>query len=59
VNIAASGTVFSSGGPTYDLLYTTVQNNTQSGPSPAGGATCPSPPVLNFNGTANRCLVAP
>jgi len=59
INIAASGTVFSSGGPTYDLMFTTFQNNTQSGPAPSGGATCASPPVINFAGTANRCLVGP
>lgn len=59
VNIAASGTVFSSGGPTYDLLFTTVQNNTMSAPAPLGGATCPSPPAINFGGTVSRCIVAP
>jgi hypothetical protein len=59
VNIAASGTVFSSGGPTYDLLFTTVQNNTMSGPSASGGATCGSPPVINLAGSATRCLVGP
>jgi hypothetical protein len=59
VNIAASGTVFSSGGPTYDLLFTTVQNNTLSGPAPSGGATCDNPPVIDFSGTATRCLVGP
>lgn len=59
VNIAASGTVFTSGGPTYDLLFTTVQNNTIGAPAPFGGATCPSPPLIDFDGTASRCLVAP
>jgi hypothetical protein len=59
VNIAASGTVFSSGGPTYDLLFTTVQNNSMSAPAPSGGATCGSPPLINFAGAATRCLVGP
>lgn len=59
VNIAASGTIFSSGGPTYDLLFTTIQNNTVSGPTPSGGATCASPPVINFDGMATRCLTGP
>jgi hypothetical protein len=59
VNIAGSGTVFSSGGPTYDLLFTTVQNNTLSAPAAFGGATCGSPPVINFSGVATRCLVGP
>jgi hypothetical protein len=59
VNIAGSGTVFSSGGPTYDLLFTTVQNNTISGPTASGGATCASPPLINFNGLQTRCLSGP
>ncbi|MGH8922229.1 MAG: hypothetical protein ACRD0H_28480, partial [Actinomycetes bacterium] len=33
VSVAASGTVFSSGGPTYDLLFTTVQNANITGPA--------------------------
>jgi hypothetical protein len=59
VTVAASGTIFSSGGPTYDLLFTTIQNSTVSGPGPLQAASCDQPPVINFTGTANRCLVGP
>lgn len=59
VSVAASGAIFNSGGPTYDLLFATVQNATISGPSGAASATCGTPPVINFSGAATRCLVAP
>jgi hypothetical protein len=59
VSVAAGGTVFSSAAPLHDLLFTTVQNSTVSGPTASGGATCTSPPVINFNGLAHRCIVAP
>jgi hypothetical protein len=59
VNIAGSGTIFTSGGPTYDLLFATVQKNTVSGPDPSGDASCGSPPVINFDGKTTRCLSGP
>ena len=40
VNVAASGTAFSSIGPNYDSLFTTVENATFSGPTAFGGAAC-------------------
>ena len=46
-------------GPTYDLLFETVQNSTVAGPDPSGGTTCALPPVINFTGTATRCIMAP
>jgi hypothetical protein len=59
VNVAGGGTVFSSAAPLHDLLFTTVQNSNISGPAAFGGATCGSPPVINFTGAAQRCIVAP
>jgi hypothetical protein len=59
VNVAGGGTVFSSAPPLHDLLFTTVQNSNISGPTTSGGATCASPPVINFNGLAHRCIIAP
>ena len=58
-SFTGAGTVFSSGGPTYDLLFTTVQNATISGPAAAGGAPCTTSPAINFTGTATRCLAGP
>lgn len=59
VSIAGSGTIFNSGAPTYDLLFTTIQNNNVSGPTASGGAICDDPPTINFDGLAHRCLDAP
>jgi len=58
VTVAAAGTIFSSGGPTYDLLFSTRQPATISGPT-AGSSSCGSPPLINFGGLASRCLVGP
>jgi CBS domain protein len=58
-NVAGGGTVFSSAAPLHDLLFTTVQNNTISGPTTSGGTSCASPPVINFSGLAHRCIIAP
>ena len=59
VSVVGSGTIFSSGGPTYDLLFETINTDTVSGPTASTGATCDSPPVIDFHGTATRCLVGP
>jgi hypothetical protein len=59
VNVAGGGTVFSSAAPLHDLLFTTVQNSNISAPAAFGGATCDSPPVINFAGLAQRCIIAP
>jgi hypothetical protein len=59
VNVAGGGTVFSSAAPLHDLLFTTVQNSNITGPDAPGGATCASPPVINFSGLAHRCIIAP
>jgi hypothetical protein len=59
VALAAGGTVFSSATPVHDLLFTTVQNSNISEPAAFGGATCAAPPVINFTGLAQRCIIAP
>jgi len=59
VTVAGGGTVFSSAAPLHDLLFTTVQPANITGPTASGGATCASPPVINFAGTAQRCIIAP
>jgi hypothetical protein len=59
VTVAGGGTVFSSAAPLHDLLFTTVQLSNISAPAAFGGATCDSPPVINFTGMAQRCIVAP
>jgi hypothetical protein len=59
VNVAGGGTIFSSAAPLHDLLFTTVQNSNISAPAAFGGATCGSPPIINFTGLAHRCIIAP
>ena len=59
VTVAGGGTVFSSAAPLHDLLFTNILPSTISGPAAFGGATCGSPPVINFTGSAQRCIVAP
>ncbi len=59
VAVAGGGTVFSSAAPLHDLLFSTVQNSTIGAPAAFGGATCGSPPVINFFGAAQRCIIAP
>ena len=59
VSVAGGGTVFSSAAPLHDLLFGTAQSATITGPTAFGGATCGSPPTINFAGVAHRCIVAP
>ena len=59
VSVVGSGTIFSSGGPTYDLLFETINTDNITGPTAFGGATCGSPPSINFAGSATRCIVGP
>jgi len=59
VSVAGGGTVFSSAAPLHDLLFTTVQPATITGPAAFGGAVCGSPPTINFAGVAHRCVIAP
>jgi hypothetical protein len=56
VTTVATGTVGSAGGPYYDLSFINKIPNNITGPTANTGATCADPPVINFNGTATRCL---
>jgi hypothetical protein len=56
VTTAATGTISSDGAPLFDLSFATLLPNTISGPTASGGATCDTPPVVNFTGTATRCI---
>lgn len=58
VSTAATGTIGSSGAPLYDITFLSTLPNTITGPEPSGGATCATPPVINFTGEATRCLAA-
>ena len=59
VTVAGGGTIFSSGAPLHDLLFANVMPSTISGPTAFLGATCGSPPTINFAGVAHRCIIAP
>jgi hypothetical protein len=52
----ATGTIGSNGSPLFDLTFATRLPNTFIGPTPFLGATCSSPPAVDFNGTATRCI---
>jgi hypothetical protein len=56
VTTAATGTIGSDGSPLFDLAFATLLPNTVSGPAAFGGAVCGSPPVVNFAGSATRCI---
>jgi hypothetical protein len=56
VTTAATGTIGSDGSPLFDLTFATRLPNNVSGPAAFGGATCASPPVVNFTGMATRCI---
>jgi hypothetical protein len=42
--------------PLFDLTFATRLPNSISGPMALVGASCPSPPVINFAGSATRCI---
>jgi hypothetical protein len=56
VTTVAAGAVGSSGSPLYDLTFVTTLPNAGSGPSAPLGATCASPPIVTYGGTAIRCV---
>jgi hypothetical protein len=56
MSIAASGAVGSASAPLYDFSFTTLLPYTVSAPAPPSGATCDSPPPIDFSGTTVRCL---
>jgi hypothetical protein len=53
----ASGAVGSSAA-LRDLSYTAVLPSAFSGPEPPLGATCATPPLIDFNGRVHRCVEA-
>jgi hypothetical protein len=57
VTTVASGTVGSTGAPLYDLTFVTVLPNELS-TTTGDAATCATPPIINFSGTATRCIGA-
>jgi hypothetical protein len=56
VTTVATGTIGSDGSPLFDLTFATRLPNTLSAPAAFGGATCASPPAVNFTGSATRCI---
>ena len=56
VTTAATGTIGSNGSPLFDITFATRLPNSISGPAALLGATCPSPPIINFAGSATRCI---
>jgi hypothetical protein len=52
---ASAGTFFSTGLP-YDGAFSTFLTSTVTPMGPFQCSTCPSPPAINFAGTATRCL---
>ncbi len=55
VTTGAAGTIGSPALP-FDITFSTTLPNSVTGPEPSSGATCASPPAINFNGTATRCI---
>jgi hypothetical protein len=59
VTVAGGGTIFSSAAPLHDLLFANIMPSAIAGPTDFQGATCDSPPVIDFHGLAHRCIIAP
>ena len=55
VTTVATGEFGSTGG-TFDGSFSTTLPNTVSGPAAPSGATCGSPPLINYSGLAHRCI---
>jgi len=56
VTTAAAGPIGSSGAPLFDILFRTTLPNMITGPDEPLGATCDPAPVIDFAGTATRCI---
>ena len=56
VTLVGSGTIGSDGAPLFDLTFAARLPNTLVGPAPFTGETCGSPPGVDFDGTATRCI---
>ncbi len=59
VSMAGGGMAFASAGPLHDVLFASAQSASITGPAAYGGATCGSPPAINFAGVTHRCIIAP
>jgi hypothetical protein len=55
VNTGAAGTIFSDAFP-YDITFSSFLVNSVTGPDAPLGATCATPPAIDFSGTATRCI---
>ena len=55
ITTAAAGTIGSPALP-FDITFDSVLPNSVTGPGAPLGATCASPPVINFAGSATRCI---
>jgi hypothetical protein len=56
VTTVAAGAIGSSGSPLYDLTFVTTLPNEMSGQQNPLGADCATPPIVNYGGTATRCI---
>lgn len=56
VTTVAAGAVGSSGSPLYDLTFVTTLPNAITGPGAPLAATCATPPIVTYGGTATRCI---
>jgi len=56
VDLAAAGTIGSRSNPLYDISFSASLPNSFTGPQPPSGATCESPPLVDYDGTVIRCL---
>jgi hypothetical protein len=56
VTTVAAGAIGSSGSPLYDLTFVTTLPNQIAGPAAPLGATCASPPSVEYGGTVTRCI---
>jgi hypothetical protein len=52
----AAGAIGSSGAPLYDLTFVSILPNEVTGPGAPLGASCATPPVVTYGGTATRCI---
>jgi hypothetical protein len=55
VSTGAAGTIFSDAFP-FDITFSSTLVNSVSGPGASLGATCATPPVIDFDGTATHCI---
>jgi hypothetical protein len=56
VTLAGTGTTASATGPLFDVTFSFMQPYLVTGPTPGGGSTCTTAPVMTFGGNATRCV---